>query len=330
MINCIDFPIWIQDKKGLIKNSNLAFKNLVQEKNVIENYYWNIIAQKEIILFVEKAIKNFDLSVEEISFDNSFFIVSSYVVSKNELLFFLQDFSQLEEIEKIKRDLLINASHELKTPLTSIRGFLDLLEVEETSKRYLYLIKKNTDRLIHLVRDINLLSSLENNSNLNIVKINIKSMILQIKAIFEQKLKEKNLFFKIIERKKIPLIEIDEFKMEQLFINIIDNAIKYTLKGGIKIYLSYDAKKEKVEIKIKDTGLGIDKSLQKRVFERFFVVSKNRNKEVDNTGLGLSIVKHIVKLHKGNIALESVLHQYSIFTINLPIFQYASRITSSN
>ncbi|MFH1666070.1 MAG: ATP-binding protein [Elusimicrobiota bacterium] len=141
-----------------------------------------------------------------------------------------------------------------------------------------------------------------------------------LQKIFEKQMNEKGLFLKLEPDKSLPNITADPFKLEQLFINLFDNAVKYTEKGVITIsavkFGSY------IKIEVIDTGIGIPKEHLPRIFERFYVVDKSRSRKLGGTGLGLSIVKHIVLLHNGSITAESPANQLGSgtkFIINLPI-----------
>ena len=134
--------------------------------------------------------------------------------------------------------------------------------------------------------------------------------------IFNQILTEKNLYFKLNIADNFPVIRADSFKLEQMFINLIDNALKYTEKGGITI--TVDQINSSVKIEIEDTGIGIPGEHLSRIFERFYVVDKSRSRKMGGTGLGLAIVKHIVQVHKGEINIDSKVNKGSKFTIILP------------
>jgi len=210
------------------------------------------------------------------------------------------------EISKIKKDFVTNASHELKTPLTSINGFLDLAMEGcdcETNK-YLEVVKRNTQRLINIVNDLLTLAELEKKGlKFDSREININSLIQNITAFLEIKAKEKNLYLKIKLPEEDIFIKGDEFKIEQLLVNLIDNAIKYTESGGVTVTLK--SKNGKAIISVADTGIGIAEKDISRIFERFYVSDKARSRKSGGTGLGLSIVKHIVMIHDGKISVKS-------------------------
>jgi len=148
-------------------------------------------------------------------------------------------------------------------------------------------------------------------------KVNLEEMAKDVCKIFMQKAKEKNLTLNLICESKV-VIKGDPFKLEQMLINLIDNALKYTEKGEISILLKQTDKE--VIVKIKDTGTGIPKEHLDRIFERFYVVDKSRSKKLGGTGLGLSIVKHIVLLHNGRIDVKSSPGEGTEFTIVFPAY----------
>ena len=147
--------------------------------------------------------------------------------------------------------------------------------------------------------------------------MDLKSLLENILAIFEQPLKEKKLKTELKVLNKIPSVEGDSFKLEQMFLNIIDNAVKYTKKGKITVSLKKEDKDLSVEIE--DTGIGISEEHLSRIFERFYVVDKSRSRSLGGTGLGLSIVKHIALQHNGKVEVESTPGKGTKFTVRLPV-----------
>jgi two-component system phosphate regulon sensor histidine kinase PhoR len=167
------------------------------------------------------------------------------------------------------------------------------------------------------VNDLLLLSGLEERGfALELEEVNVKELVENILRMFEPRLKEKNLVVKLNVDEKLGTIQADPFRLEQLFINLVDNAIKYTEKGEIVITLTQ--KEARVSVEIRDTGIGIPEEHLPRIFERFYVADKSRPKGLSSTGLGLSIVKHIVLLHNGKIEVDSTTGMGTTFTISLP------------
>ena len=232
--------------------------------------------------------------------------------------------------EKLKKDFIINISHELKTPLTAIYGFIETLEDElnenknslssetiNNCQEYINIIKRHTNRLVAIVQDLLLLSEMES-SDLPLVKTetNIKQLIYGLLPIFSQRLEEKGLQLKIEFQNNFDTMSVDVFTFEQIFINLIDNAVKYSDKGTI--YITAKADDNFAYFSIKDEGIGIKKELTDRLFERFYTVDKSRSRSTGGTGLGLSIVKHIVLRYNGTISVQSELGEGSEFIVKLP------------
>ncbi len=166
------------------------------------------------------------------------------------------------------------------------------------------------------MKDLLILSNLEEKIQIEKEPINLEELIKEQHKVFERKMNEKSLKFNIISDKNLSDFSGERFRLEQMFINLLDNAIKYTDNGKINIYLS--EKRNNVEIIVEDSGIGIKDNHFPRLFERFYVVDKSRSRKIGGTGLGLSIVKHIVLLHDGNIQVESKVGKGTKFIINLP------------
>lgn len=227
----------------------------------------------------------------------------------------------LERGEKIRREFTANVSHELKTPLTSINGFAELIESgtmeDEAIIKSASIIRKEGSRLLELIDSIIKLSHLEDTS----LSKEFKSIdLLQIaKSIYSNLLpraEESNISLNI-SGENIN-IKGNERMIEDLIYNLVDNAIKYNKnKGKVEIRVSSDDSFG--IIKVSDTGIGISPEDQNRVFERFYRVDKSRSKKIGGTGLGLSLVKHTVEYHNGNLSISSVEGEGTAIEVKLPI-----------
>jgi len=319
IIESIKEAIWIQDEKGLIQTYNTSFANLVQQSDIKNQYFWNVIRNKEIYDIVDKNFKKPDSRTEEIGFDSKHFLFStSYSNFSKETVFILYDITEFRQLETIKKDFVLSVSHELRTPLTSIKGYLETFEddLDDEHKNYVEIIKRNTDRLIHIVNDLLTLSRLEHDKTLEKENIVIADFLENIVKIFSHRIQAKGLELKIEHNTQKTLMQADRFKLEQVFINLIDNAVKYTDVGEIKITIDDD--KTNLIFKIADSGNGIAEEHLPRLFERFYVVDKSRSRRMGGTGLGLSIAKHIINLHNGTIGVESKIGKGTTFVIKLP------------
>ncbi len=233
----------------------------------------------------------------------------------------IQDITDIRKLETMRKDFVSNVTHELNTPLTSIRGFVDTLKHgaigdEKIANRFLDIIDIETERLSLLIQDILSLSAIENTGqDKDIAVYEIGEIIEEVLDILELKIKEKNIKI-VTDVKEGVTYRCNRDRIKQLFINLLDNAIKYTEKGQVGITCCED--EQGIKIDIWDTGIGIEEEHIPRLFERFYRVDKGRSRNMGGTGLGLSIVKHIVELYKGHIEVISHVGKGSRFTIHLP------------
>ncbi len=325
LITSIEEGLVSLDSDGRIILSNEMFNSMVETEVIQGKKYKKIIKEKSFNKLFKDTIKSKKSITREINVNENFFLASSnYIETKNEVVILFHDITEIKKLEQIKKDFVINVSHELRTPLTAIKGFLETMQSEiednEIATRYMNIISRHTNRLIDLVQDLLLLSEVENNA-LKIIfsQVNLYKFLKNVSKIFEQRLIDKNLKLIIECDNKDLKIDADTFKLEQVFINLIDNAIKYTDEGSITISINNDS--EHIFISIVDTGIGIPDEDKDRIFERFYLVNKARTRKEGGTGLGLSIVKHIVLNHNGIIKVESKIGVGTKFLIKLPIIQ---------
>ncbi|KHF36495.1 Alkaline phosphatase synthesis sensor protein PhoR [Paenibacillus sp. P1XP2] len=246
------------------------------------------------------------------------------------MLFLLQNITAIRRLENMRSEFVANVSHELKTPVAAVKGFAETLlgggvKDEETARSFLQIIYDESERLNRLISDILDLSKIESRrSPMDYAPVHLASFCGSIIDTMAT----------VAEKKRIALhadipeelfIEADEDKLRQILLNLLSNAVSYTQDGGkveLKVRELQDAEgTEKVVIKVTDTGIGIPKKDQPRIFERFYRVDKARSRSSGGTGLGLSIVKHLVELHHGDISVDSELGIGTTFTVELPMLQ---------
>ncbi len=322
IIASIEEGLLVIDPDGTIVLANESFNRICQVKDGKKRFYWEVLREPEFSDTIKKVIKDKINAVKQIEINGKIFLCSVSFVARQgkEIVIIFHDITDIKNLERIKKDFVVNVSHELRTPLTAIKGYIETLdeEIDEKHKHYLGIISKHTERLINIVQDLSVLSELEErNFSLQLEEINFKNLIEDILKLFGHKLKEKGLSLKLDLKENVPLFKGDAFRLEQMMINLIDNAIKYTEKGEITISLTEE--NGKLIMKIEDTGIGIPEAHLERIFERFYVVDKSRSRKLGGTGLGLSIVKHIVLLHNGRINVESIPGAGSQFKITFPL-----------
>ena len=253
--------------------------------------------------------------------------------SEPEYLIVIHDVSQVRQLERIRSDFVANVSHELRTPLTSIQGYAETLlnsefdspvgpglDTTEKKRREEFLIKilNHAARLSRLVAELLELSRLESGDvELKRAPCHLNAFHETILDVFEPVLEESGVVLAWNTPETLPQVNVDTRLFMQVFVNLIDNAIKYTPDGGT-IEVTAEFTGNELIVHVKDTGIGIPLASQARVFERFYRVDKGRAREMGGTGLGLAITKHIVLRHGGRIWLESTLGQGTVFHVALP------------
>lgn len=231
------------------------------------------------------------------------------------------DVTQLRKLESMRRDFVANVSHELKTPLTSIKGFIETLldgalDERETAVKFLSIIFQETERLNNLIHDLLDISKLESGqADVKLVPIRLDQLLEEIILTLQNQLREKEIELTVTTEAKAIVGDPDLLK--EVFLNLLDNAVKYTPTGG-KVMVKSRKTAGEIVVSIKDTGIGIPEESLSRIFERFYRADKGRSREMGGTGLGLSIVKHILERHNGRVTVESELGKGSEFTVALP------------
>jgi two-component system phosphate regulon sensor histidine kinase PhoR len=233
-----------------------------------------------------------------------------------------ESMNRIEFEKMVRQEFFSNASHELKTPLTSIRGYIELLEHdmaanENMKKDFMARIKKEAGNMTNLINDILMISRLETKeAEVVLSEVRICPLVEEICKTLEPLAQE----YQVIIKTNCRPIKMfaNAQQLQELFGNLITNAIKYNKPGG-SVDVTVTSENKELVIMVSDTGVGIPEDAKQRIFERFYRVDKGRSKKVGGTGLGLSIVKHIVNFYEGSISVESKLQEGTRFTVKLPI-----------
>ncbi|MGX4598701.1 ATP-binding protein [Faecalimicrobium sp. JNUCC 81] len=234
----------------------------------------------------------------------------------------IEDITEKVKLENMRSDFVANVSHELKTPLTSISGFVETLKLNEnidiqTRNRFLEIIESESDRLKRLIDDILLLSFIENNENMSYDNVSVYEVFKEVYDLTSYIAKSKNIKLSYeFSDESIKVLSNRDY-IKQIFLNLIDNAIKYT-PDNKNVNVVVTLENNNIVIKVIDEGVGIPKEDIYRIFERFYRVDKARSRDVGGTGLGLAITKHIVKNIGGTINVNSQLGQGSEFIVTIP------------
>ncbi|NMD70725.1 PAS domain-containing protein [Bacillus sp. DNRA2] len=321
------------DNRGYVSLINRAFKEVFHVKPEVYLYrlYYEVIEHREIsdlveeIFITEQQVKRY-LRIP-IGIDLKHFevfgapIIGTNDVWKGTLLVF-HDITELKNLEQTRKDFVANVSHELKTPVTSIKGFTETLldgakDDPKSLEAFLHIILTESDRLQQLIEELLELSRIEQHKfNLDIKEVNLGTLLKDSVTMLQKKAEDKSVTLNYLEDNENVVIQGDLFRLKQVFINVINNAIMYTPQNG-SIKIETEMKDDRVLVHISDTGIGIEKQEIPRIFERFYRVDKARSRNSGGTGLGLAIVKHLIEAHQGTITVSSEVGTGSVFTISL-------------
>ncbi len=236
----------------------------------------------------------------------------------------MHDITNIRRLEKMRSEFVANVSHELKTPITSVKGFAETLlsgdvPDKETSDQFLRIIYDESERLNRLITDLLELSKIEKQAMpLQITDVNVNEIINNSTQTISKFARDKNITLHLPDDSAEPVhVEADKDRLGQIVLNLVANAVNYTSDNG-EIFINVEERTSKVVISVRDTGMGIPEESLDRLFERFYRVDQARSRHSGGTGLGLAIVKHLVESHDGKIFVKSVEGVGSTFTVELP------------
>lgn len=321
-----------RDGKILLFNQAACRLFQLEEKAVRDLKIWEVPQTQKLLKDLPLILRDEKSSYKEeivALARDKFYLLQIYRVEvENKIigaLGILRDLSEVYRIEQEVNQFVANVSHELKAPLTSIKGYIETL-LEGTMKdtdvcqRFLQIINEETNRMARLIIDLLQVSSFpEKGGMLALEPLDLAQLIQEITQPFMELVKRKNLSVKIDLPPQLPLILADRDRLLQVLVNLIDNAIKFTgIKGEGEITISAQAKEEMIEVKIADSGIGIPAQEQEKIFERFYRIKEGPGALLGGTGLGLSIVKQIINAHGGEIGVESQKGRGSVFFFTIP------------
>lgn len=312
----------VLDGEGRILLLNRTLSRIVERQDWQGRPFWEVLRHDELSKLFRKSQQGETEVSGTVEWAGRAFLSSwTRLPDRPETVVTFADVSELKRLEQLKREFVAALSHELRTPLTAIKGYVETLleEQGEAPHPYLGIIARHTERLILLARDLLTLSELEERpQEIARETVDLRRLLDDVLALFTRRIAEKGL---TLARpagsgtEKV-LVTGDPARLDQLLINLIDNAVKYTDRGGITLALTAGATETCLEVI--DSGIGIPEEALPRIFDRFFVVDRSRSRRSGGTGLGLSIVKHIVQQHGGRLEVESQPGRGSTFRVILP------------
>lgn len=317
--------------KGDISLVNRSCKAIFQEDTDqwLTKLYYKVIKHKEIIKLIQEILlteerrrRQFSLPIQiEI---RHFDVYGAPILGNDDQLkgvvLVFHDITELKKLEQARKDFVANVSHELKTPVTSLKGFTETLlegamEDPELREKFISIIAKESERLESLIHDLLELSKIEGSQFiLNMDEVNLETLIEDVFLMLGEKAALKNITF---HKKFIGngTIYADSQRMKQILINLINNAVMYTPEQG-EVTVRVREQTETVILEVQDTGIGISKKEIPRIFERFYRVDRARSRNSGGTGLGLAIVKHLIEAHKAKMSVESEVGKGTTFRIS--------------
>ena len=295
-----------------IENGRLS--EVIRDLDLHEAFRKAIVSQASADVRLElptREIRKFEVHVAPIELDGAAFAIG-----------FFYETTQIDRLEIIRQEFLSNISHELRTPLTSILAFVETLESggiddPENNRHFLAVIRRNAERMHELIADILELSMIESgNVSVDIREVRLSNAVDEVLSALSTKAadREVKLRSKVTEK---TLVFADPTRLGQMLTNLVDNAIKFNRRGG-EVVVSHEMRAGRDIVSVRDTGEGILPEHLQRIFERFYRADRARTREVGGTGLGLSIVKHLARLHGGEVSVDSTLGTGTTFTIELP------------
>jgi two-component system phosphate regulon sensor histidine kinase PhoR len=322
----VEGVILIDSQRSIVYANPAAVTMLALSEDYHQHPLIEAIRDPALGRLLEQAKKTSEAAFDEIRLTGEIERETEIIVVPvaNEYLVVIHDVSQLRKLEQIRADFVANVSHELRTPLTSIQGYAETLlngtlSNTEMSQRFVAKILQQSSQLSQLISDLLDLSRIESGAiELKLAPCKMTEFQEPIISLFGPAFDEFNMRFEWQIPDDLPTPLVDKLLIEQVFVNLIDNALKYTPQGG-SITVSGETNESEVIIYVSDTGIGITSDALPRIFERFYRVDKGRSREMGGTGLGLSITKHILLQHGGRIWAESVFGKGSVFKFALPL-----------
>ena len=301
--SCIDKPIWQEVR---VQEINQALERAIAEQGVVKSQMRRSLEADDLVVNIYTVALRNDAGEPQ----------GAVIV--------LHDISELDHLERIRRDFVANASHELKTPITAIRGLAETILDDanmppETRHGFIERIHRQSLRLSSLVVDLMTISRLESDqSEQSFQSVNLSEAVRRSVSAARAVCEQKQLTLTADQVDDSVVVDGDIQGLCQLIDNLLDNAIKYTPADGlISVRLAKD--QTNAELQVVDSGVGISQQHQQRIFERFYRVDKARSLDLGGTGLGLSIVKNIAQQHGGSVSLESKSGHGSTFTVKIPL-----------
>jgi signal transduction histidine kinase len=327
-LDSTQFLIAWQEEQPVAFLTNSASRSALDDQQVFRQNerFWHIVmpmndsaGQKTALLSMKISLSVMDELTKQ-SIIKSYFILAITVaiiilllINNTKLFEYAGLYRKLKEVDQMKDEFISMASHELRTPITGIKGYVSMLlegnfgQLSDKAKSSLVIVEASAERLGNLVDDLLNVSRIEQGR----LEIRLKAQNIEpiVKSVIEElsiQAQNKRLTLNYLPTANLPAIETDESHLKQILINIIGNAIKYTPQGSIKVEVKLSADGQALEIRVKDTGLGMSAKEREKLFQKFYRIKNDQTREITGTGLGLWITKELTGLMNGSISVDSI------------------------
>jgi two-component system phosphate regulon sensor histidine kinase PhoR len=316
--------VLIVDSQGMIQFANPAAKRLFETANPINRTITEVVRHHQLVQAWRRSGQTKELQSESIEIPTRRQFMQLIVIPDNNTngsLLLVQDLTRVRRLETVRRDFISNISHELRTPLASLKALSETLQNgalsdPEAGPRFLEQMVTEVDALTQMTQELLDLSRIESGQvELNLASISPKGLLISASERMKLQVERAGLSMRVECPDDLPNLRADQARLEQVLVNLIHNAVKFTRPGG-GITLLAEPVNGGVRFGVKDTGIGIPSEDVERIFERFYRVDKSR--AGSGTGLGLSIARHIVESHRGRIWVDSTEGQGSTFYFTIP------------
>ncbi len=336
---------WLQSGNNGLATDSLSLTSSPEDKELVENYskderFWlvampmrNSSGAKQALLTIKLSSKivddltNYNRNASIYVLIGTVLIVILFLLAAVRLWDYVLLYRKIKAVDQMKDEFISMASHELRTPVTGIKGYISLVldgtlgPVNDKVKSSLKIVQNASGRLSVLVEDLLKVSRIEQGRiKINSKPLDISQIITDILVELKIQAEEKNVELKYSScAKQLPLINVDPARLKQVLINLIGNAIKYTQKGNVEIIMEEKNNGKTLELRVKDTGIGMSSKDRERLFEKFYRVKNEKTRSISGTGLGLWITKQLVELMDGTIMVDSIEDVGTQVTLQFPI-----------
>lgn len=330
LLNSMQEPVIAVAEDGRVLWANQRMERLLPSGIRLGEPLVQSARDPEILRAVQTALESRDIVVARAAkiFSGRVFDLTAAPMPGGGVVAVMHDQTEIERVEKTRRDFIANVSHELRTPLTSIQGYaetvLDHERLSESAREFMEIIRKNAMRMARLTEDLLVLARVESGErNFRLEPATPQELLDEAVQTFQEIADSRNIELTVMNT-ATSLVSVDRDALHQVFGNLIDNAMKYG-EDGRKILVGACEREDGVQFYVRDFGAGIPSEHLPRLFERFYRVDKARSRESGGTGLGLAIAKHVIRAHGGTIQVESELNHGSTFYFTLPREEAAVR-----